>query len=116
MSIQNLSFTTFNILSATNTKNVYGTSVINYTTILSNIKGRQNYLNGQEFLTDGKTSVIPTHKIFFETLLSINESYLIVDNITNDKYDIIHINNLGEYANVHHLEILCKKINDYNLI
>jgi hypothetical protein len=115
MSITALSFQTFNVLSSINTKDTYGTPVINFTTVLSGVVGRQNYLNGQEFLQDGKISVIPTHKIFFETLLPINESYLILDNNTGNKFDIVHINSLGEYAGVHHLELLCKKVDDYNL-
>jgi len=46
---------------------------------------------------------------------NIDESYLIIDNSTSNKFEIIHINNLGEYAGVHHLEILCKKVNDLNI-
>jgi hypothetical protein len=115
MSITNLSYITVTIYNSVKTVDSYGSSVINYTPAYTNIPARINYLNGQEFLSNGKFNVIPTHKIFIEQLLPIDSNYLIIDNSTGKKYDSIHVNYLGQYNSNHHLEILCKRIDDLNI-
>jgi len=113
MSITALSPQILTIYVPTNSKDVYGATDRTYATSFSTI-GRINYLDGVEFLLDGKFATIPTHKIFIDGVLTINESFIIGDNDGN-KYDIIHVYNIGEYAGLHHLEILCKKINEHNI-
>lgn len=115
MSILDLSYTTLNILSAASTTDVYGSPSMSYSLAIANVPGRINYMSGVETVNNGKELVIPTHKIFIGLVLDIDEKYQVIDLSTNNRYDVIHVNVLGEYAGSHHLELICKKVDQLNL-
>ena len=115
MAIIDLCNTTLQVLGPTNAKDVYGSSTVSFTPVYINVPGRVIYTGGLETVSNGKEMVTPTHRIFVASVLDLDETYMIIDDSTGSRYDILQVNVLGEFSNYHHLELDCKLVDDIGI-
>jgi hypothetical protein len=108
MSVQTLSISKCSIYASTAVQDSCGAVYYTYALKQASIDCRIRYTGGQETVKDGKETLIPTHRIYLPYQVSIVATDIIIDDVTNETYDILYINTCYH----RHMQVDCKMIKE----